>query len=156
MVDDGQCRYREDEIRSTHRDGLQHSIAFPRPGHPEDVRRIIHQGVDARKLIEHRNRHREQDRLPVRSAEKGLFQAVVFEIERGLDFLDLVIGAGGISAQHRQHGAGLVGPALRHQPTRAEGRQEQEEEERRCGECFDPEHPAPLYCAKVELRDYEV
>ena len=159
MVDDRHRRHGDDEVHQADNHRLLQGRLRASPRHLEDVGRVVNHHVDARKLIEHRDRHGQQDWLGITAAEERLFQRVMGQIERGLDFADFVFHVAGVRAATPKHVAGLVHAAFGHQPAWALRRDEQEQEERRRGKGHDAEHPAIVNVAQGfagDISDHEI
>ena len=73
VVDHGHRQHGEDQVRPAHGHRLQERGSAAGAGHREDGGGVVHERVDARELVEHGDRHGQQDRPPVLPLEERLF-----------------------------------------------------------------------------------
>ncbi len=116
-VDHRHGQHREDQVRRTHDHALQAGEIRAGAGHLKDAFRVVQQGIDPRKLIEHRDEKGQHNRFEVPPPEERLSDAVVIQVDRLLDGAEFPFDV--LDVEALQHGSRLVGATARHQPARA-------------------------------------
>lgn len=155
-VDQRKGRHGQNEVRPAHGHGLQKRRRCAGAGHLEDPRGVVHHGVDARKLVERGDGHRQHDRPAVPPLEQRFPQRAPLCSQRVPYLVDLAPYVSRVGAVPLEHGRRLLDPVTCHQPSGAPGNQEEQEEEGDGGDRLDAEHPAPVDRPEVHAGDVVV
>ena len=109
----------------------------------EDARRVVHDHIHSGKLLHHLKRDAEPDRAAEICVRPEETPTALRPLQLLFDIEHLLVHQPRVAAQRLEDSTRLILPTAHHQPTRAPGKLDDADQEKRARNRDNPQHPSP-------------